>query len=129
MIPLDAIEKVWATASKLKELSDKVKEADIRMAIADLMMSVADLKVEIAALKEENLHLKKKIDGQDDWERIRKDLHLEGGVCTYKGQDKQPGPYCGRCAEVEKKLIPLGNMPRAVRDMYRYSCPNCKAHF
>ncbi|MBI5619334.1 hypothetical protein HY950_00030 [Candidatus Gottesmanbacteria bacterium] len=81
MNPLDAFDKVWAAASKLKNLADKVKEADIRMAIADLMMNVADLKTEIADLREENLGLKKKLEGQDDWGKTEKDLRFEKGPC------------------------------------------------
>lgn len=129
MNPIDALDKVWAAASKLKELSDKIKEADIRMAIAELMMNVADLKVQIAALKEDNLGLKKKLEVQGDWDKTKTNLRFERGMCFLKQDDNESGPFCGRCAEVERKLISLADMPAQMRNMVKYSCPNCKAHF
>lgn len=129
MNPLDAIDQVWTAIKKLQELSSKVKEANIRMAIADLMEKAANLKMEIASLKEENLALKKKLEGQDDWKQIEQGLSFAHGVCYQHKKPGENGPFCGRCAQMEHKLIYLGDMPRVVQDMYRYSCPNCKAKY
>ncbi len=127
--PIDAFDKVWAAASKLKELSDKLKEADIRMAIADLMMNAAELKLKIAELTEENLSLKFQLGQARQGEDIKNKLkHRDNSYfLPQDGGGIDDGPFCTRCFDSEEKLI-----RKTVGDYamgFKSHCPNCKQYF
>jgi hypothetical protein len=129
MDPIDAFNKLWQAATKLKALSDKVKEADVRMAIADVIMDAADLKVKIAELTEENLRLKSQLGQAKQGEDIKSKLvHRDSAYYLPKDGGGFDGPFCTRCFDAEAKLVRVKPSSGEWTQMYKVHCPNCNTY-
>lgn len=104
---------------KYKDIVDLIKKGSTLEAqekIVELREAALDLQEENIALKEENSKLKAII-------KTNKTLHFDGQVYWFKDGDKNEGPFCPHCHDVDDKMV------RMHKDGNGYWCYNCAADF
>lgn len=116
------IDKVVATAEKLRDVSQKIHDLELQGLVVDLKSGILDLKSELIQQREECIELRRKLEQQDFVAVMRKRLVREGSV--YKLPEPfdgfGEGPYCMRCFDVEGILVNMSGMGAG-----RFICRNC----
>lgn len=129
--PLSIVSEAIRTLQKLREVTQKMKHVELLNLVADLSLNLAELKLQVAELQEENGSLKAELKKNAQSSSFREKLVLRDRLYFFKEpQENRPvGPYCTRCYDVEEKLVLVTEMPRVVRNIAKYSCPNCKTNY
>ena len=88
---------------------DAFKDASVRLQMADLMTKLADMKLELSEVQE-------LLAGKDrEISELKKAKHEEGLVRFIEpsywkqiaGEEKDDGPFCQRCWDVDRRLLRL----------------------
>lgn len=108
---LDNIKTVVKTVQKIDNL--------------ELYQKILNLQGEIQKLFQENIKLKKENDSLQDKLKIKGSIKLNKGMYwIQKSDDKDDGPFCTKCWDVDKLLVRLVKPGRM-----GFTCPNCKTFY
>ena len=108
-------------------VAKKVEDVDLIGKIADAQMQVADLKNALVDLQEVNRELKARVAELEDHAKIAGELTYRQPAYYREFGDKEDGPFCARCWDVDKRLVRM----MVHRNTYQgrtqtgYTCNEC----
>lgn len=132
---------ITTALSNLKTATDLVR--GIRG--ADLNLEKAELKIRIAELAEALTDARVAVlEAQDEIEDLRRQLAEARAAQDVRGRlvqkhkvyyvrsatgDQEDGPFCVRCYETDRRLMPVTPLPVQFSDLARFRCPQCRATY
>jgi hypothetical protein len=90
------------TYKDIVELMKKGATVEAQERIMELREAVLELQEENVALKQKNRELEEAL-------KLKGELHLDGSVYWRNENNKQIGPFCPACLDVDEKLVRLQN--------------------
>ncbi|MEX2109827.1 MAG: hypothetical protein WD802_04430 [Gemmatimonadaceae bacterium] len=115
------------TVKYLRGVDAKLNQAELKLKIAELADVLSDARDKINDAKDENESLHARIKELETARDVRSKLVLRNNVYFLREESGETGPYCPRCFEVDKILIPLPRLAAAFNAIGNYKCSNCGA--
>ncbi len=129
--PLSGLATVLEIVTKLRSATKNIRDAELKGLIADLHLAVADLKLELAESRDESRMLRDQLRASQEMGRQLEGLEMRQGVLwrPEPTPGQSAGPFCTRCAETEKKIVPLMEMPSVMDILGTHKCGDCEQLF
>lgn len=126
---LDSLRTASDMVKILRSADASFEKAELKLKIADLAEALASARLAVLDAQEEIEELRTELASLRDQRTEEASVIKRDNVYYIRAGDQERGPFCPRCYEAEGTKMPVSELPPGFRDIARFNCPNCKAHY
>jgi hypothetical protein len=115
----------YLIARGLMNADSAYSQAELKLRVAELAGTLMDAQGALQAAQEEIQELRAEVARLESVNAPDQKPIKRGNKYFIPGASGEEGPYCMRCYEVEKRLMPLSEMPAGLDDFGKHRCSKC----